>query len=41
MERDEQMYTLHTQLDFARPVGTPDPAQPRPCSEARVTIPRL
>lgn len=27
MERTEQMYTLHTQLDFSKvKVGTPDPA---------------
>lgn len=33
---------MHTQLDFSKvKVGTPDPPQPRPCSEAGVTIPRL
>ena len=37
MERMEQMYTLHTQLDFSKvKVGAPPvPPQPRPCSEAR------
>lgn len=35
MERTEQMYTLHTQLDFSKvKVGAP-PVPPRPCSEVR------